>query len=298
MRVILPNTIAEADLIAASVAEPSAGETAWVPGAGYSIGDLRIRTETHRVYRAITAHSGLTTPPESDTDNWLDLEPTNRWRPFDTQTSTRAVASASLSYTLASGNATAVGLSGIEGATEAAVTLTVDSVEVYSRTVSLLRPVYTWPDWLYSPPELRTAALIDGIPPYLDGELTVTLTGPGEVGLGALVAGRVATIGGTRYDLRLGISDWSRIDTDPDFGTVTLVRRGWAKAHQFPVWLRTTEIDAVYAMLADLRATPTVWAGSRQRYNSMTLFGVYGDFDIVVPGPAVSLCSLTLKELS
>lgn len=298
MHAILPLTVGDTHLLGSSIAEPDAGETAWVASASYTLGDERIRTQTHRVYRCIEAHNNVATPPEDDAAHWLDIGPTNRWAPFDTQAGTRARAQQSIVYTLAPGIVTALGLAGLDGAQSVSVEASLGGSPVFSFQRGLLAPTTNWMDWLFSPARWITDLMVTGLPPFHDAEIGVTVTGPGEVGLGALVAGRLAAIGGTRFGPRLGIADFSRVEFDPDFGTPTLVRRGWAKEHRFEAWLPSTELDGVYADLVALRATPTFWAPALSRYPAMALFGVFTDFEIAVPGPRLSYCSLTLRGLT
>ena len=54
MNIITPITVTAAMIGGATtIAEPAAGETAWVSAGTYALGDLRIRTSTHRVYKCV-----------------------------------------------------------------------------------------------------------------------------------------------------------------------------------------------------------------------------------------------------
>ena len=50
MIVIPPIAITDSNLVSSTVAEPSAGETAWNAATSYTIGQVVIRTTTHRKY--------------------------------------------------------------------------------------------------------------------------------------------------------------------------------------------------------------------------------------------------------
>ena len=114
MKILTPLAITDAMILAGTtVAEPAAGETAWVSGANYVVGDLRIRVSTHRVYRCAVAHTGSTTPPETDTTRWVEEGPTQRWAPFDNYTNTAATGTTSLTYVLQTGFANALALYGL-----------------------------------------------------------------------------------------------------------------------------------------------------------------------------------------
>ena len=88
MKVLIPITITDAMFTACSVAEPAAGETAWVSAGTYAVGDKRIRTGVHKIFRCILAHTGRTALPEDDPSYWEDVDPTVKLAPFDTYVST------------------------------------------------------------------------------------------------------------------------------------------------------------------------------------------------------------------
>lgn len=78
------NTISDAMFLSGSVAEPAAGEPAWVAGTAYStIGTEVTRANIHRVFRnSVAIPSGTLTVPEQDPNRWTDMRPTARHRPF------------------------------------------------------------------------------------------------------------------------------------------------------------------------------------------------------------------------
>ena len=86
-QVLYPYTITDPVLTSSSV--PETDHAAWVSGTTYAAGDRVIRTGTHRIYERLIPGAG-TTPPESDSANWLDAAPTNRWAMFDGAVGTRA----------------------------------------------------------------------------------------------------------------------------------------------------------------------------------------------------------------
>ncbi|WP_282091349.1 hypothetical protein [Epibacterium ulvae] len=55
---------------AASAAAAALSAEPWVPDSDYSIGDTAWSPVTLKTYRAKTGHSGLSTDPSTDTDNW------------------------------------------------------------------------------------------------------------------------------------------------------------------------------------------------------------------------------------
>lgn len=104
MKLLVPKPITAARIAAGTtIAEPAAGETLWVSGGTYALGDKRIRVETHRVYEAVQASTGRTIAPELDGTYWKDMGPTLRWAPFDQYINTPATATTTLTYVLKPG---------------------------------------------------------------------------------------------------------------------------------------------------------------------------------------------------
>ena len=76
MYVLKPITITAGMIQAGtSIDEPAAGETAWTSVGTYTVGDLRIRSTTHKVYECVQASTGRTALPENDPAYWLEKGP-------------------------------------------------------------------------------------------------------------------------------------------------------------------------------------------------------------------------------
>lgn len=114
--VLVPTAIEAAMLDSSTIAEPASGETAWVASSSYTAGDIRIRTTTHRAYMALTTHTGIATPPESDPGRWKDIGPTLRWAMFDGYTSQPSRSTTSMTVVLQPGFFNALALYGLIGA--------------------------------------------------------------------------------------------------------------------------------------------------------------------------------------
>ena len=82
MRVIPPLDISTGILTSSTIAEPSVGESAWVSGTTYNVGDQVILVSTHRKYQRLITGAGTITP-DLDVTNWLDIGSTNKYAMFD-----------------------------------------------------------------------------------------------------------------------------------------------------------------------------------------------------------------------
>lgn len=175
--ILMYNDITDAMLTSSSIAEPATGETAWVSGGTYAIGDERIRTTTHRRYKAITAHTGITTLPENDPINWFDDGPTVRWAAFDAHDSTESEAVTSLSYVIEPGFANAVCVSGAAGETISVVVKDkTGGTVVKSYSAELVGPFYSLADWYWGAPRAQTTHIVTDILTFPDAEVTITIT--------------------------------------------------------------------------------------------------------------------------
>lgn len=281
-QILVPIEITDSMLTSSSIAEPAAGEAAWVSGATYAIGDEAIRTQTHRVYRRETAGAG-TTPPEDDTTNWTDIRPTKRWAMFDGEISTQSDDVEELEVVLTPGFFNAVPLYGLEGEE---VQLVVKDAPggsvVFDETVQLIEPVPDWYEWYFSPIKASSKHLFTGITPYPDAEITLTVRagtgvtakcGMAAVGdLRALITGDGwgGTLGGAKAEPR----SFSYIKTELD-GTTRIVRRRSATDANFAIAMPRAAADYALASVQEVLDVPcAVIAAASSGFQGLNNFGL------------------------
>jgi len=296
MRIIKPVEITPAILTSSNV--PETDYAAWSAATAYAVGDKV--TYNHRNYEALVAHTGAN--PETDTSDppkWLDLGATNRWRMFDDRVGSLTEQAGSIAVELQPGAViNSVALFNLLGRS-ATVTLTDPSEGVvYQRTVSLVDAgVSDWYEWFFSPIGRQTDFVLLDLPAYGTATLSVTIDNASDTAaVGHLVMGRQAELGVAVYGSGVGITDYSRKQTD-DFGNSVVVERSFSKRAEFDVVVETPQIGRVQRMLAGLRAQPVVWIGA-ESYESTFLFGYYRDFQISISGPSVSDASITVEGLT
>lgn len=190
--VLVPISLTDAMLTASSIAEPAAGETAWVSGGTYVIDDERIVAATHKVYSCVKACTGRTVSPELDPNYWLAKRPTAKWAAFDGYSSTASESTGTLSYTLRPGFCNALDMLAIVG-TSATVTVKngPGGTVAASYTSDLLEPFAGLYELLTQLPRQRTKLLIKDLPFLPDPEIIITITNgaSGPVALGMLALG-------------------------------------------------------------------------------------------------------------
>lgn len=296
MRIIKPVAVTPAILTSSNV--PETDYAAWSAATAYAVGDKAMYN--HRNYEALVAHTGAN--PETDTSDppkWLDLGADNRWRMFDDRVGSLTEQVGSVAVELQPGAViNSVALFNLLGRS-ATVTLTdpVDGI-VYQRTVSLVDAgVSDWYEWFFAPIGRQTDFVLLDLPAYGTAVLSVTIDNASDTAaVGHLVMGRQAELGVAVYGSGVGITDYSRKETDT-FGNSVVVERSFSKRAEFDVVVETPQIGRVQRLLASLRAQPVVWIGA-EGYESTFLFGYYRDFQISISGPSVSDASITVEGLT
>lgn len=307
MNILIPTPITDSMIAAGtSIAEPAAGETAWVSAGTYALGDLRIRTTTHRVYEALQAHSGRTALPENDSAYWLDLKPTSRWAPFDQYTSTAATATTSLTFVLQPGYFNAMALYGINGA-NIAVTLkdAPAGTTIYSYTGSLTEAPAGWYEYLFVSPKKITKLILSDLPIRPNAELTVTVSAASgvAVGVGLIVVGDYrpligdpAEFGGTVYGASAEPVTYSYIKTDA-FGNTSIVRRHAATSMRATVILPSSAADGAIALVQEVLDVPVSWvAAESSERQSLNVFGL-GSARLVFDNSVTSTIEINVKGM-
>lgn len=254
-------------LVSSSVPETDYPE--WSGTASYGFRARVIKVSTHRIYESVADYNSGNDPATAY-DKWIDIGPTNRWAMFDESLGTATTAAGSIVVKLASASA---------------VTL----LDMVATDVRVQATGYD-----------QTQAVSGGSVTFIDlpassGQVTITVTGTGQVSVGTLIGGTVALLGVTEASPTAGIRDFSRKEVD-DFGEVSITERAWAKRMTARALIRTDEIDKVANRIAAVRAKPSLWIGDAG-LNSLTIYGFFREFSIEV-GETVSKLSLTIEGLS
>ena len=300
MKIIKPTVITDAILVSSSVPEPDVGEEVWVATKAYVVGDVVIRPTTHRKYQR-TAAGTTPTAPESDSANWFEAGPTNRWAMFDRKVGTITKADGVLTVVLHAGGVSGVGALELTGR-ELKVTLA-DSPSgkvVYSRVISLdgslIGSVY---DWLFADHEQLTDAVLTDLPQHFaNGELTFELTGTSGVAIGVLQVGQVIEIGKTKWGASVGIADFSKKERDI-FGNYDVLERAWSKTSSYQVVTAASDFNKIYRRLAAVRAVPCIYIGHDQvGFEPMFTYGFYKDFGITVDYVHSHLLNIEIEGLT
>ena len=301
---IVPVQITDAMLVSCTVPEPAPGETEWNAATAYTVGQVAIRTTTHHKYKRLVAG---TTPalPESDIVNWLDIGATLKWAQFDRKIGTQTTGPSPLTTVLRVGSAEGLALLELQGQTarvrqyDKAITDPA-KVLVFERTIDLdglvVTDVY---DWMFGTSEQKLNAVITDLPgQYTSGDIEVTITSSGTVGIGVLAVGRSHSIGAVEYGAGAGIINWGKVSED-GFGGREWLQGDWASRVTLPVIAERFDFPRIHRLLAKQRSTPCIYIGSElAEMEPLIVYGVYRDAYITVSNYSILSYNLEIEGLS
>lgn len=303
-KVIKPNKL---ELLACSVSESdSVDGVLWDAYTSYAK-DQKVRYE-HVVYQSLAGSNKGNKPSEtwSGTEaKWKKIGATAPWRMLDdfVETSTAAPEGQKLTFTVPFARANSFCLLNLQGAS-VKVTVIGDGDEVdFEKTYEIIRDIegFSLYSYAYDFIESIDSLVNTEIPISIYGKLLVEIDpgGPSSVAsVGHVIAGRARTLGMSKYDAEVGITDYSKKETD-EFGVTTFVRRSYAKVASLELYLHPSQSDFVAATLQELRATPSLWIGDNvdNGYTALTIYGWVEDWRSVYTGPNEQQISVDIQGL-
>lgn len=263
----------------------------------YALGEQVRSATTNHAYESLVA--GNVGNALTDAAKWLDLGSTNRWAMFDTVNGTTTTVASPIDVTVAvTGRADGIALLGLTGESVQIIVRDSGAAIVYDQTTSLISDsgITSWYDYFSEEIVYLTDLVATDIPLYTNPTIQVIVTSAsGNVSCGTMVVGQVRDLG-TTTGSQAGIQDYSRKETD-DFGNYTLVRRAFAKRTTNKIVCDNSEVDALFSLLAQYRATPTIWIGTDD-YSHTWLFGWARDWAIELEIGTVSNLSIQIEGLT
>ena len=297
MRVI--KSVVTTDTILTSSNIPEDEYPAWVSGTSYTALDKVIYE--HKIYERIVTGTGTTTP-DLDQVNWLDSGYTNRYRMFDNIISSVSSRTGGIEFTLTPNQViNGIALLNVNASTVRVVMN--DPIEgvVYDRTKELRSSsnVIDYYSYFFAPlinlGDLDTAIFLD-LPNKPTATITVYVSsGVGLVEVGEVVYGVQSIVGRTNYGTAIGITSYSRKDTD-EFGKVTVVKRKNSKYADYDIDIDNTNLAFVQRLFQDIDSVPCVFIGNPEM-EELIVYGFYKDFKATISFPTVSKCTLRVEGL-
>jgi len=295
MKIIRPTQITDAYFTSSNV--PETDFAVWSSATTYAAGDKRIKA--HRIWQSVQAANLNHDPETSGVSWWVDIGPTNRWAMFDSMVGTVTSQANNITVVLVPGRCDSIALLNCDCA-QITVDVSVSGSSVYSHTESMIDSgvIMDWLGYFSDPVTGKTDLVLTDLPVYGSSVVTVTLSKPsGNVSCGVLAVGLQAEIGDTLASPTIGIVDFSSVTRD-SFGVPTMIKRSYSRRCSAKLILTRQQVDYVFATLADYRATPMVWIGSDNEYQSLLIYGFYKDFEIDISYPTISYCTLTIEGMT
>jgi len=296
VRVIKSIEVTDSILTATSVLDGD--YPAWDAVTTYGLDSRAVLNK--KVYQSVQA-TNVGNNPETELLWWVFVSYVNKWKLFDQSSTTTTSLGVSEFYELTPGQAVnSVSLIGIANLTSVRIRLIDPSFGVVYDKSTYLEPVIkssTWYAWFFIPRSGLTQLVVSDLPSYPNAKLRIDISSSGGGSIGTLIFGVETSFGlGVNYGARLGIQDYSRKERN-QWGDTTLVKRAYARKLNITLDVDNSNIDSVYALLSDLRATPCLWITSNT-YGSMSIFGFYSTFEITIAYPTRSEISLEIEGLT
>lgn len=302
MKAIPPITITPSS---STVAEPAAGEVVWIAtGHAYAIGDVVIRTETHRKYVCKFAHTSAGMPPETDADKWNDAGPTNKWAMFDLFSSVKTeIAAAPLVVQFAPGRrVTSIGLLGMQGASVRIEEL-VGGSPIYDETFNLLlRNTTSWRNYYYGQFRVRENLVRFGLPMSTGATFRITIQPTaGFARCRAVVVGMDEYLGTIIDEPTSDQLSLSKVTRDEIDGTTKFVKRRNVPLTSHRVRAPAGLLNRLRELRDDLDATPALFSGVDDNedshfFDTLLVLGFARKWSISMRGERV-VSDLQLEEL-
>jgi hypothetical protein len=249
---------------------------------------------TYLTYQSLVA--GNVGHPLTDTSAWGPLKKVvNRMLMFDKVVNSQTVAPESISVVVKPGElVNTLGLLNVAGSS-ISVTQT-DSG--YNQTKSLVRhDVLSWYDWYYEEPIREGDVVFDGIPPYVNSSLSITVSNPGDqAAIGCCILGKARTIGQTAWDFTGGILSFSSSSTDT-FGDVTMVRRDNSPVLNFEVYIPKGYESEAYRLLRKEYTDVEIMIIGAEDYSMTFAYGFLGQWNVPVSAGGEKTAHIEFKGL-
>jgi len=294
MKVIKPATFDETKLISSNATELY---PAYNAGTTYAK-DAVVDYGTHYYISLVNSNTGNT--PDISPTFWLLQGPDNKHAMFDGTVDTKTTSASPLSVVVNTGLINSLSLLNLTGTSVNIKARDGNAGSIFwEETVNLDGTIIVdWYQYFFEPYDQLSDVVFTDIPPYSTCHIEMTLTGSGNVEIGQFIYGSVYDIGMTQYGASAGIRDYSIKETD-EFGVSTFLKRTFSKRMSSELLLNNVDLRKVFRLLQDLRATPCVWIGSdAQEFEPLIVYGFYRDFNITIPYPTYSRCSLDIEGLS
>lgn len=315
MKVIERIAITTGEIVSSDIALPSTLETGYADWDGeYSSGtaypaDAYVMvtgtaggaaTATYKVYKSVQGANTGNDPTTDDGTWWTDEGTLNQLRMFNDIIQEQSTQVSPVTVRITPGSLfTAVGLVNVDAAEVQIKVIDPTEGDVFDETISLVSDsgIADWYAYFYESIVRKDNYVNLDLPNYSSADLEITLTGTGNISLGALVVGQAITLGDTQYGLGLGLIDYSTKTVDSETGFVTITQGSYQDTMDAEIVMNTTYVSQAKKVLTDLRASPALYVADADKDGTI-LFGYFREFDLLFTGPVKSTALLQIESLT
>lgn len=278
---------------------PASTLPVWNSGTSYAIGAQVIDPVTRMEYQSLKDANQGNVPATSATA-WQARGVERRMRLFDTSLGSYIEQDDLIEATVTPGRVvTDVAIFGASAAyVQVVMTDPNEGVVFDSKDISMLRASGNshW-GYFFNPIQRVDRILISGLPAYARASITVRIKSPGaKARAGEIVIGRAVWLGNTQWRPSLAFDDFTEKKRDPWGGWQVGTQGAYSDKLKLQVLVTGTTYEATRDALIPFRGKPVVWIGARG-YTALMTYGYLISFEQVIPGHAVSDCSLTIDGL-
>lgn len=300
MKVIKSQAVTDTTLTTMDV--PENDYAAWLVGTTYAATDRVIVTtpNIHNIYESVQSANVGNDPVTDDGTWWIRVSSTNRWKMFNDVVQEQTTQADIIDVTITpAAVTTALAAINVDCASITVVVTDPLEGEVYNQTFPMTSysGITNWYDYFFTAIDRKKELSVLGLPPYSAAVIDVTFNDSGETAkVGALVLGTSATIGDSQYGASFGIIDYSLKSVDAQ-GRTTVTAGTYSDEADIDVVIETGRFAEVKKILTDLRTTPSVWIAEDNTEGTI-IYGYYREFDVLLTGPVVSMCTLSIEGLT
>lgn len=297
--VVSRTEINDSNFVSSTVTEDDYDE--WSDASvSYTTGDRVIVIADHKVYQAKTDHtsdSGNGPDPNGNTDQWLVVGATNRWKMFDDVGNTSTIGGSTLTFVVTGDFVNSMGFLGLSAST-VRIQASYDSSDYYDETFTMedYAIVTDWYEYFTVQPELQSQLIVFDIPSINGSTYTITLTGVSSTALGTFVMGSARPFGFTEYTPKVGIISYTE-KTEDEFGNVSVVRRPNRRTMDVSVVVERDAFDLVNRALVSLDGVLALWVADGNDTEALTLYGYFRDFEQDLAYPTITYATLQIESI-
>ena len=295
--IVVPDKISDLNLVSHSIPENEAPQYDGL--FSYLEGDLVIFN--HFIYESLQS-GNVDKQPDLFPDFWLSLGSTNQFAAFDEAAGTFSQARDFIEFQVNGDRVTSMGFLEID-CSKIIVTGTHPNFGTFYSREFLINSnglIRGWYSYFFSPRVRKPELVITDIPSYAGATFTVRIEASQSTGIakiGTFLLGKFYEIGDTALGAKLGIIDFSVKETDA-LGRTTLVERTFKRRNEVQVFVKNTQLDAVYKLLQTIRARNVLYIGASELYESLTLYGFFRDFSLDMQLKKESVLNLQIEGLT